>query len=63
MAKGKVRLYNEEQGVGIVLTESGEEIVVYEKGLVDQITTGDLVIFEVLDSPKGKRAVEVKRSN
>lgn len=60
MSIGKVRSYNIEQGVGLILNEKGQEIVVHEKGLIDKIKMGDTVNFEVFEGPKGKRAINVK---
>lgn len=60
MSTGKVRLYNNEQGIGIIINEKNEEIVVHEKGLIDEIKTGDLVNYEIFEGPKGKRAINVK---
>lgn len=59
MESGKVRLYNEEQGVGIIITESGEEVIVKSRGLQEKIKTGDVVRFETVETSKGLVAKDV----
>ena len=59
---GKVKFYNEQKGYGFI-TEDGtsEDHFVHATGLLDKIKKDDLVEFELAESKKGMKAVNVKR--
>ena len=62
MKTGVVKFFNMGKGFGFIkVDETGEDVFVHEKGLVDQITEGDLVSFTLEQGKKGPNAVNVKR--
>jgi cold shock protein len=62
MKTGVVKFFNMGKGFGFIkLDETGEDVFVHEKGLIDQITEGDLVSFNLEQGKKGPNAVNVKR--
>lgn len=61
MSNGTVKFFNNVKGFGfIVPDEGGKDIFVHQTGLVDEITEGDKVSYEVEDGPKGLNAKNVK---
>jgi len=61
MSNGTVKFFNNVKGFGfIVPDEGGKDIFVHQTGLVDEITEGDKVSYEVEESPKGLNAKNVK---
>ncbi|MFC2086559.1 cold-shock protein [Bacteroidota bacterium] len=63
MTKGKVKWYDEMKGFGFIEIENGNDIFVHRSGLINSINglqTGQEVIFETRQGPKGMVAVEVK---
>jgi len=60
--EGTVTFFNESKGYGFIKdSKSQESIFVHKHGLVDDIKERDRVSFEVEKSPKGPRAIDVKR--
>ncbi|BDD07023.1 cold-shock protein [Aureibacter tunicatorum] len=61
MKQGIVKFFNNEKGFGfITITEFNRDIFVHVTGLIDEISQNDQVVFDVEDSRKGLRAVNVK---
>ncbi len=61
MSKGTVKFFNESKGFGFIVEEgSNTEHFVHISGLVDQITEGDNVEFDLEEGRKGLNAVNVK---
>ena len=61
MKKGTVKFFNTQKNFGfITMEETGEQIFVHQSGLKTTINENDKVIFEVEESPKGLRAINVK---
>ncbi|PHR68877.1 MAG: cold-shock protein [Lutibacter sp.] len=61
MSKGTVKFFNEAKGFGFIVEEgSNTEHFVHISGLVDQITEGDNVEFDLEEGKKGLNAVNVK---
>jgi len=61
MKKGTVKFFNESKGFGFIAEEdSNEEYFVHISGLIDKITEGDIVEFELTEGKKGLNAVNVK---
>ncbi len=57
MKNGTVKFYNDNKGVGIIQTESGEEFEFRSRIF---LRIGDKVIFEIHEKKKGLNAVNVK---
>ena len=61
MSKGTVKFFNESKGFGFITPEDGsKDVFVHKNDLVDRISEGDTVSYEVEESPKGLNAVDVK---
>ena len=62
MKKGKVKFFNETKGFGFIKDEEGgKDVFVHTTGLIDRISEGDTVQYELKEGPKGLSAVNVKR--
>ena len=61
--KGTVKWFNSTKGFGFIEKEDGNDIFVHMNDLEEgvRLDEGDAVEFEVGDSPKGPRAVKVKK--
>lgn len=63
MNKGTVKFFNESKGFGFIKdANTDKDYFVHVSGLVDNITEGDVVSFELKEGPKGLVAINVKRS-
>ena len=61
MKQGTVKFFNESKGFGFITEEtSNEDYFVHISGLIDKITEGDAVEFELTEGKKGLNAVNVK---
>jgi CspA family cold shock protein len=61
MPTGKVKFFNETKGFGFIKNnETNEDIFVHVTGLIDKITQGDNVNYDVVEGKKGLNAVNVK---
>lgn len=61
MKKGTVKFFNVSKGFGfIVEDDSTTEHFVHVTGIIDEITEGDEVEFELKEGRKGMNAVNVK---
>ena len=61
MLQGKVKFFNETKGFGFIVEDgSSQEYFVHVTGLVDKISEGDSVEFELKEGRKGMNAVNVK---
>jgi len=61
MKKGTVKFFNESKGFGFIIEEdSKNEYFVHVSGLIDNISEGDVVEFELKEGKKGLNAVNVK---
>jgi len=61
MQEGTVKFFNTSKGYGFITPdEGGKDIFVHVNGLIDEITEGDKVSFDVEEGKKGLNAVEVK---
>lgn len=62
MSKGTVKFFNPQKGFGFICEEeTKKEYFVHISGLIDEITEGDTVEFDLKEGRKGLNAVEVKR--
>jgi CspA family cold shock protein len=61
MSKGTVKFFNNVKGFGFINPETGgKDVFVHQSGLIDEITEGDKVSYDVEDGPKGLSATNVK---
>jgi len=61
MKKGTVKFFNETKGFGFITEEdSNTDYFVHISGLVDQVSQGDAVEFELKEGRKGLNAVNVR---
>lgn len=63
MNKGKIKKLVRERGFGFISDADGKEVFFHQSGLIDvsfeALNEGQEVAFEVEQSPKGPRAVNV----
>jgi len=61
MSNGTVKFFNVSKGFGFIAPDEGsKDVFVHANGLIDEITEGDKVSYEVEEGPKGLNAVNVK---
>ena len=61
MINGTVKFFNNAKGFGFITPDDGgKDIFVHKNNLIDQITEGDKVSYDVEEGQKGLNAVNVK---
>ncbi len=61
MSNGTVKFFNNSKGFGFIEPdEDGKDVFVHVNGLIDEITEGDKVSYDVEEGPKGLNATNVK---
>ena len=61
MSNGTVKFFNNAKGYGFITPDEGDkDVFVHVNGLVDEITEGDKVSYDVEEGQKGLNAVNVK---
>ena len=59
---GVIKFYNEQRGYGFIIEDgTGNEHFVHATGLLEKIKKEDAVEFELVDSKRGQKAVNVKK--
>lgn len=61
MKNGTVKFFNDAKGFGFITEEgSNNEYFVHVTGLIDRVSEGDNVEFELKEGKKGLNAINVK---
>ncbi len=61
MSQGTVKFFNNSKGFGFITPDDGsKDVFVHKNELIDQITEGDKVSYDVEEGQKGLNAVNVK---
>lgn len=61
MSKGTVKFFNNAKGFGFITPDEGsKDVFVHVNGLIDEISEGDKVSYDVEEGQKGLNAVKVK---
>jgi cold shock protein len=61
MSTGTVKFFNVSKGYGFIAPDDGsKDVFVHQSGLIDKITEGDKVSYDVEQGEKGLNAVNVK---
>ena len=65
MEKGTVKCFNESKGFGFITKEDGGDVFVHYTAIQDNgfksLAEGQAVSFEIVDGPKGPKAVNVTK--
>jgi cold shock protein len=61
MQTGTVKFFNNAKGFGFIKADSGEEVFVHANDLIDKISDGDKVEFEIKEGKKGPSATNVRK--
>ncbi len=62
MSKGTVKFFNDSKRFGFIAPDDGsKDVFVHQSGLIDKVTEGDEVSYDVEKSEKGLNAVNVKK--
>ena len=61
--KGKVKWFNETKGFGFIEVEGQKDVFVHKNSLPEglRLNEGDMVQFEIGESPKGPQATNVTK--
>ena len=66
MASGKVKWFDNKRGFGFIAQESGQDVFVHHTCIVGQgyktLVEGEKVVFDLVNSDKGPKALNVQRS-
>lgn len=61
MSNGTVKFFNNVKGFGFIVPDGGgKDVFVHQSGLIDEISEGDKVSYELEEGPKGLNAKNVK---
>mgnify|MGYP000554229059 FL=1 len=61
MTNGTVKFFNNARGFGFIAPDDdGKDVFVHKSDLVDEITEGDKVSYDVEENEKGLNAINVK---
>jgi CspA family cold shock protein len=61
MSLGTVKFFNQSKGFGFITPESGEkDVFVHANNVIDNISDGDKVSFDLESTEKGPSAINVR---
>lgn len=65
MATGKVKWFSNSKGFGFIAQENGQDVFVHHTNILGKgfktLHPGEVVTFEVINTPKGLKAQNVQR--
>ena len=62
MSVGTVKFFNNAKGFGFITPESGDkDVFVHRSNLIDNITDGDKVTYDLESTDRGPSAINVKK--
>ena len=64
MPKGRVKLFDDAKGVGIIESDDGTDVFVQRGRIlskVESLAKGDEVTFDIVKSTRGHRALRVRK--
>ncbi|MBI1840719.1 MAG: cold shock domain-containing protein [Verrucomicrobia bacterium] len=66
MASGKVKWFDNKKGYGFILNDAGQDVFVHHTSIngngFKTLNEGETVDYELVDSDKGPKALNVKRT-
>ena len=66
MASGKVKWFDNKKGYGFILNDAGQDVFVHHTSIdgngFKTLNEGETVLYELVDSDKGPKALNVKRT-
>lgn len=66
MASGKVKWFDNKRGFGFIAQETGQDVFVHHTSITGTgyktLVEGELVNFEIVQSEKGPKALNVQRA-
>ncbi len=66
MASGKVKWFDNKRGFGFIAQETGQDVFVHHTSIMGTgyktLVEGELVNFEIVQSEKGPKALNVQRA-
>jgi CspA family cold shock protein len=66
MASGKIKWFNNKQGFGFIIADSGEEVFLHHSAAPGSdfkyFDEGDRVLFEITQTERGLKATNVQRT-
>ena len=65
MENGTVKWFNQSKGFGFIKMSNGDEVFVHHESIRGEgyksLNEGDQVEFEIMEDPRGPRAIAVKK--
>lgn len=63
---GTVKWFNTNKGFGFILSDDGKDVFVHYSDIINDgfknLSEGDTVTYKIVETGKGKRAIDVRKS-